>query len=708
MTGVQKYSVNSGLISNGEFLEYLSQNYMSFDTVQKGNKTVYNIPSGFDIETTSFHDNGQKRSIMYLWGFGIDNHITTGRTWDDFIKLLSHVKSILGLSDKVELIIYVHNLPYEFQFIRKLFHWDSVFLLDDRKPVKCVSEGFVFKCMLKLSGGKSLAMAAKDLTRYKIDKLVGGLDYSLLRHSDTFISSTEYCYMEHDVRVILHYIQEKIENDGNIIRIPLTNTGYVRRFVKGYCFKDWGMYHALMSTLTITTEIYNLMKECFQGGFVHASHKHAFKTISHVSSCDLISSYPSVMVLEKFPMSVFQAVDGNITSDDIIRYMKKYACVIRARIYNIIPRIDSDHIISFSKVRHCTDYTLDNGRIITASYLEITMTEVDYLIYRLYYEWEKIIIDTLLVSEKNYLPKPIVESILKIYKNKTLLKGNLDEIVNYMISKNMLNSAYGMIVTDIVRDILSYQDDEFTKESDSHIEDTIEYYNENPQRFLYYPWGIWVTSYARRNVLNTIAMLGEDYVYSDTDSIKHLNHKEHSHIFEEYNKQIMDKISKSSLHFRISKSEYMPENEKGEKMVIGTWDYEGEYDRFKTIGAKRYMSSQKIYKSFIEDGISIDISYNQYSMTVSGCNKAKGCSYIRFFKDPFEAFSTGLIIPKKYSGRMTFEYIDEHTEGYITDYTGKTLHYSEESSVYMESSDYSISPMTDYVKYVLGHREIEE
>lgn len=236
-------------ITETEFYQTLYDNIDKIPLI-KTNKSIgfYNVPAGFDIETSSFYYGDEKRAIMYEWSFGIaykdgDNLvplITYGRTWEEFSVFLYAISALLKTSQSRRLVVYVHNLPYEWQFMRKHFNWEKVFLLDDRKPVYAITDfGVEFRCSLKLSG-KSLANTAKDLVKYKTEKKLGDLDYSLIRHPETPLTEAELGYCEHDVLVMLYYIQEKIESDGNITRIPLTKTGYVRRYVKKCCFPEEG------------------------------------------------------------------------------------------------------------------------------------------------------------------------------------------------------------------------------------------------------------------------------------------------------------------------------------------------------------------------------------------------------------------------------------------------------------------------------------
>ena len=210
---------------------------------RKINAYYYNVPAAFDIETSSFRiplEDGTKAKAgtMYIWQFGIYGKVCFGRSWSDFLQFTDMVKKIMNLSNEVRLAVYVHNLQFEFQWIRKLFKWDKVFLLDKRVPVTALTEGIEFRCSLKLSGGVSLATVGKNLVNYDIRKLEGDLDYSLVRGPETPLTDQELAYCENDIRVVMAYIMEKIQTDGDITKIPLTNTGYVRRYCRKACFPE--------------------------------------------------------------------------------------------------------------------------------------------------------------------------------------------------------------------------------------------------------------------------------------------------------------------------------------------------------------------------------------------------------------------------------------------------------------------------------------
>lgn len=201
----------------------------------------YNEPLSFDIETTSFYvqSNGQKekRATMYIWKLSIRGGvIVRGRTWEEWINVCKFLSEWYELNEKRILVIYVHNLGYEFQFMHKYFEWKEVFALKKRQPVRALSTlGIEFRCSLKLSG-YSLEKLGTQLITYKVEKLVGSLNYSLKRNSKTILTEKEEQYCTNDVLVVSAYIQEYIERVKYIHLIPKTKTGEVRNYTRNQCF----------------------------------------------------------------------------------------------------------------------------------------------------------------------------------------------------------------------------------------------------------------------------------------------------------------------------------------------------------------------------------------------------------------------------------------------------------------------------------------
>ena len=657
-----------------------------------------NVPCAFDIEVSSFYDGDEKRACMYIWMLGIGGYCVVGRTWNEFRNVIDYISDYLGLSKDLILVLYVHNLSYEFQFIKDMFEWEKVFAINDRKPnyVLC-KQGIEFRCSYQLSG-YSLAMVGKNLQRYKVRKLEGDLDYNKIRHCETPLTTEEMAYCVHDVLVVMAYIQECIETEGNITQIPNTKTGYVRRDVKRKCLgagkksrkKNW-MYRDYIHGLTLESDEYLQLRRAFQGGFTHASVLYSGRTIEDVDSYDFTSSYPTVMLCEKFPMSVGRLVDIH-NRDDIDNYCAKYCCLFDVQFLDITPKYLFEDYISISRCRNVKNAVVNNGRVVSADSITTTITEQDYMLIKAMYDWGKMRVANFRIYEKRYLPKEFIDSILTFYEDKTKLKDVKGKEVEYMHAKANLNSLYGMAVTDIIRDEITY-DSEWIVEQ-PNLDDAIEKYNKGLGRFLFYPWGVWVTAYARKNLFTGILECKNDYVYSDTDSLKMLNGDKHREYIEKYNDVITKQLMVAMRYHGIDFERTRPKTIDGIEKPIGVWDYEGHYKKFKTLGAKRYLWLN---------------SKNEMQMTVAGLSKQSGLKYLQFGelsgKSIFDKFNDDMYIPREWTGKNIHTYIDFPTNGTVTDYLGKPYEYSELSSVHMEPTDYSLSIGAEYANFIAQVQE---
>ena len=182
---------------------------------------------------------------------------------------------------------------------------------------------------------------------------------------------------------------------------------------------------------------------------------------------------------------------------------------------------------------------------------------------------------------------------------------------------------------------------------------------------------------------------GNDYIYSDTDSIKAINGNAHMDYINKYNELTQIKLSKACKYHNIDISELQPKTIKGEVKLLGVWDFEGVYNSFKTLGAKRYM--------YLKDG--------KYSTTIAGTSKTLGGDFMATQRNPFEAFTDYLIIPAKYTGKLTHTYIDNRIEGCIIDYAGKPYRFDCASGIHLEPTEYSLNLSKQYVDYLQGVRE---
>ncbi len=688
-----------------EYFTHLTPNILddlNISEIKTNKKVAYlNIGSAFDIETTSLLTNGEKFAFSYIWQFGIGlDSVYYGRTWAELLDFLTDLQTWLDLNENRRLVIYVHNLGYEFQFMRKYFNWVNIFAVEERKVIKALCDlGIEFRDSYILSG-YSLANTAKNLTKHKIAKMEGDLDYSLIRNTLTPLTDKELKYCENDILVILAYIDEQIEQYGDITKIPLTNTGRVRSYVRNNCYYDntnhkksnkgkYTRYRKIMLDLTLDNDSYIQLKSAFMGGFTHSNPNLTGVTLDNVGSIDLTSSYPSVMCAEMFPMSRPKELKPKSYAE-LKELMKVYCIVLEVKYVGLQNTLGYESYISESKCRNLKGAIINNGRVFEADELELTLTDIDVNIIEKVYKWKKLALCNVRGFRKAYLPKAIIGSILNLYQDKTTLKGVQGREVEYLLSKGMLNSVYGMCVTDIIKDNVIYSEDENWNFEKVDVNAEIEKYNLSKNRFLYYAWGIWVTAYARRNLWTGILAVGKDYVYSDTDSIKTLNYDNHKSYVEAYNDNVLNKLNNMCNELGFDPELLTPKTVKGEVKPLGIWEFEGNYDRFKTLGAKRYL---------VQEG-------DKYSLTVAGLSKANGVNYIKDVcnndsEKIFNMFNDNLYIPSDKTGKMTHTYIDIEQAHLVTDYLGNVETEYSKSGVHLEACDFTLSISQQYLDFLL-------
>lgn len=658
----------------------LLEHYRKTKIIKHKSDEYYNIPCAFDIETSSFYDeDGEKVAIMYHWQLQIGDYIRTGRDYTDLLSTINHISRALKLTKHRKIIIYVHNLGYEFNFIRKYFNVTKMFFVSPRKPLYIIiDENIILRCSYLLSG-KSLDSIGKEIG---YTKLIGDLDYERIRTPKTPLTDKEISYCLRDVEIVTKYIWKKMLQYGNVVNIPLTITGEVRHYCKSkLLIDDKCVYHKHIKYCYPNADVFELLFKAFAGGYTHANATFVDEVLEMIHSFDFTSSYPAVMLLEKYPtrFKPFKIRSLSIFN----KFLENKACV-----FNVTFKRLKSKTIHHTLSRHkcnCSGYlACDNGRIIECDEVTTTLTDVDYETLVKFYEFENIRINKFYYAEYEYLPTEFLKCIIELYKNKTVLKGIAGEEENYLLSKGMLNSLYGMCVTNPVKGNISLVDDEYIEE-EVNISSVLSRQAQNTKTYLLYQWGVWVTAYARRNLLEGVLEFNTDCVYCDTDSIKAINVERHIDYIERYNKDVEERLKQLAKRINIPFDDLNPKDKDGKRHLIGVWDYEGYYDTFKTLGAKRY---------FYKHG-------DKHSITVAGLPK-KAVDYIIKQENPFDFFCDEMTIPAEHAHKQTHTYIDELREGVVTDYLGESYKYSQRSCIHIEKTSFKCNLLEEFMELIGG------
>lgn len=645
---------------------------------KKDKRYTMQLYCAFDIETTTvWLDEDRSKydvhSFMYSWAFQIEDYTFLGREWEEYTaflsrlhKALAYIQDDMGLEAEPKLVIWVHNLAYEFAFLSGIYPFedDECFFRDVRKPIYVkMWEVFEYRCSY-IQTNLSLAMFCKQMG---VEEKLSGqkFNYEKVRFPWTKLTEYELQYIVRDVEALVQAMKKRVEQNGdNLVSVPLTSTGYVRRECKESLK---GHYYAIRDLKPLERE-YRLLRKAFRGGNTHANRAYAGKIVNDVVSYDIVSCYPTQQLTQRFPMKPFRWLDCRLTLERIFKFIGlDYAVVGLYQFKGLRLKDKKEPIPYLSLGRTETQMyiieekqlkngkikkvykpdpllKLDNGRILESRYTEVALTEIDLQIVLDQYTFDEIGIVECMVAQKDYLPKEYRDVIQEYYNNKTKLKGDDSDagIYLYTKSKNMLNSVYGMSATDPIHREILYAGGKYKRSSyDTMSEEEIE--KALMSAPFPYQWGVYTTAYSRAQLQRAIKLSGKQIIYCDTDSVKVQGSVD------------IERLNKEQLQKAINAGAYA-DDRKGIRHYIGLFEQDAKYDRFITQGAKRY--------AYEKDG--------HLGVTVSGVTKLRNEKTGEYFAveelGRLENFKPGMEWVKAggtmavYNDNDDFMYTDPETE----------------------------------------------
>ena len=683
------------------YKKYIRHEHSIIGKRKKYDTTIYT----FDIETSSYlklnnkvipgieYQNLSKEeqeeceyySCMYIWMLGVNDIVYYGRTWDELKEFLTILNNYIP--DKK--FMFIHNLSFEFQYLRGNFNLCDVVARKKRKVMKCNFEDYNFECRCTYLMTNLPLAKLSEVYNLPVAKKVGDLDYSLVRTSITPLTEAELGYCEYDCLVVYYYIKYELETYLELNKIPITSTGHVRRELKNLVLKDFKYRRIVGKAINTNPHIYNLLMEAFMGGYTHANWIYADEVIKNVDSWDFTSSYPYVLVSYKYPSSEFKRC--YITKREEMSKRLAYLLVVKFK--NIKCKY-FNNFISQSKCRRIVGGEYDNGRLISAEELEITLTDIDFYFILDSYKGKYEILEAY-YANYNYLPKQFINFVLDKYIIKTEYKGIPEKELEYNREKAKFNALYGMSVTNTIRDEVLFDNIEGWTErelTNEEIEECL--YAEKKQAFLSFAYGVWVTAYARNNLLRNVLKLDEYVVYCDTDSIK-LAPGYDKKVIEDYNNSVEKRIEFVSNTLKININRYKPKDIKGVEHMLGVFDSDAHYEKFITQGAKKYAyeylkNIDKVKDSDnvieVKDGIARIIG-----ITVSGVPKsgAKALKDLNDFKDDF-------VFSYKDTNKNLLIYADDMKNIEVTDYLGNKYLVKDKTGCCVVPTTYVLGKALEY------------
>lgn len=666
---VRKWHFNFDVITRGKKTLPDCQSIFCFD-IETSNGYVkngvvepfdYNKAEVKDSVNSFYYDTATPVSLMYVWQCAVEHDntidVVMGRTYDEFKQFLLELTDTITLQaykwnttslvepmrtnvlnkcrkhGHVGMHIYIHNLGFEFQHLRNLFEAEfsrsdkAVFARSPRKPMK-VSFGFNYT---NLTFHDTLSLTQKSLDNWckdanlPVKKLTGTFNYNIIRTPNTELTPTEIDYCVNDVVSMVYGVQQYRNKYITLANIPMTQTGEVRRTCIDKIARVDGNWSKLCTQVTNAMGFneYARLSQCFLGGWTHANAFYTDRLLHNLRCFDFRSSYPGVMVSRKFPVTSFQPC----TEADIKAYEQKdindrdYLYYVLVEFKNVVSN-KFNTFWSTSKCVEIRNVVADNGRVKECDYLKCYMTDLDFDTFRKVYDYDECNILEAYSSKASYLPTAFINVILEYYKGKTALKGT-GRTSEYNESKQFINSLYGVCVTKIITDNVTFHNG--WEKTEATMLDFIETVTNmlKKEQFYTYQIGVWVTAWARHNLWDAIQHLDFKTVYCDTDSIKGLFDDNDLKWFDDYNKGVWDQCMKCAKARGINPDLYRPKTPKGVTKEIGWFDREHDCIEFKTLGAKRYVD-------LVWDK---DLQQNVVETTIAGLPKSSGTQLIHSVDD---------------------------------------------------------------------------
>lgn len=610
-------------------------------------KRYADIICTFDIEATNMDE--IKQAVMYHWQACIDGLICIGRTWDEFETFLQQIDK--WLPEGLCMVFYVHNLGYEFQFLRAIhdFQPDEVFCLTGRKVAKCeIGSRFEFRCSYCLTN-----MSLREfLKKMGVEHQKGELDYSIRRFPWTPLTDQELEYCIIDVLGLYEALRVMFKSDKNTIAdVPLTSTGYVRTDFKRAMRQ--GGYLPMVHDCAPSYDVYLALRRAFRGGNTHANRCYTGIILDNVTSYDRASSYPDVLVNMPYPVKPF-IKDQTSDPDDLLEGFPYVMCIDFFDI-DLSDPFYSCPYLSIHKCYNLQGAINDNGRVVKAKRFQTWLTDIDLAIVRQQYKWSKAVITTCYRSEYGLLPAGMKDVTMEYYERKTKLKGVKGQEIYYMKAKNKLNSIYGMCATNPVRTSLVFNGHDFDVKE---VDEREELQKANKKSFTVFAWGCWCTAWARWWLEKAIRLCGHNFVYCDTDSVKYVGEVD----FTDLNAEIQ---AKSEKHHAYA------DDPSGVRHYLGVYEHDDTYRRFCTLGAKKYAYEDK-------DG--------RLHITIAGVSK-RGSEEM----GSLENFREGFIFRE--SAGQEAHYNDDWMEEPI-EIDGHSLSIS--PNIYLSQSEYTLGLTLEY------------
>ena len=373
---------------------------------------------------------------------------------------------------------------------------------------------------------------------------------------------------------------------------------------------------------------------------------------------------------------------------ELMKSNTNHAFLSKHKILNI-KRNNAEFYIRHGEPRNTI---FNNGKLMTGENIVIIINDVDYSIYRKAYDIKNMTVLKCWFFPWGYhkLPDWLTTCIISDYITKSKLKKEMGHAAQsnivYRDAKARCNTYYGTLSTrpeDIFNmlDALSL----FTPEKEFTFDDLRKNTWLNPY------WAFYVTSYARKMLIEKIIEYPDCIVQYDTDSLYYKDNKQ-GHELEKALQAHNEKCMKANARrFKnVENNAFLDD--------LGTWDFDDIYSRFLCLGAKKYIKEQN----------------GEIITVIAGLPKSAIPKEIitKQLQNPFEYYNSftaekgKIIIENMFHNKLASAYSDINYTKFvpITDYKNETVLQPVSSYHALLPIDFTLGLAEDYLKLIKQFR----
>lgn len=465
-----------------------------------------------------------------------------------------------------------------------------------------------------------------------VDKDIGSyLDTKNVKTFETELEAEDYDLLNNRLTYVAKQINKYSLNNPecNII----SPAGFSRQAVnnKWEQLPDEKKEEIITRHKVLATE-WTMINDSFQGGLAVSNTSYLGKNLYNVTSYDINSAYPCAMANCKLPYKRVTLKEPPRTIEDFLK--SGYGSIIKITFKNLaaknpnVPTLNikydpkSGRVDSSLKAKNLKVW--NKTHVISADELRLTITFLDLYTINRDYTYDGYTIHNAFFYEMRQIEDFMRDVVMEQYE----IKANAPKGSNERdLAKKILNSLYGIAMPTYIN---------------------YKVYDENDAYRKYYrAWATFITAWVRYSIAATISKLGDDFVYSDTDSIKFLNADKHKDLF-----NVGD--------------------------GLGQWKDEGTYELFKIFNTKSYM--------YIENG-KLELVFSGLDGEIKD-RMVKAAEKSGEMRQRFKTQTYGLFAMRGHTYRES--HIDDEIDTWVTDYTGKLVHIVQKGYELIKRTKFSI------------------